>query len=354
MWITIISVAVAIIGTAFGIFIGLRSKQVFRPVLTFNNGLLYADQDAIPRPYKKVIKKAAISTLIYGANINQNSEVAFLCPYLMINNSKLPIYNITLQLQYASKYAIKNEEKIIGTIDKGMEYEVHVLGSPPEWYKYREVQILDSMAQIRYTIPVLRPGEKIVIPDPIKFTKFNHCGKLDNGDYGVNKELARKLREIRELCDFCVIDVFVYSESCPPLSKRIKLLWFDTGSAEELVSLTNDAIKAFWGGKWPKPGLYFHFRPWPIRAEIMVKEHGEAIIPKLKTVKISKERYFYWENPLESERNIVTFGVPSWNYYQLSPNIDHDDLILRSGFQRVISKEQMQKLRNIFKRLFKK
>ena len=346
MWIAIISAVAAIIGTAFGIFIGLRSKQIFRPVLTFNVGLLHTNQDI-----RKIVKKATVSTLIYGVNIPQNSEVAFICPYLMINNSKLPIYNITLQLQYALKYAIKNEEKIIGTIDKGMEYEVHVLGSPPEWYKYREVQILDSMAQIRYTIPVLRPGEKIVISDPIKFTKLDYCEKLDNGDYGVNKELAKKLREIRKLCDFCVIDVFVYSENCPPLSKRIKLLWFDTGSAEELVSLTNDAIKAFWGGKWPKPGLYF--RPWPIHAEIMVKEYGEAIIPKLKTVKIPKERYFYWENPLESERNIVTFGVPSWNYYQLSANIDSDDIVLRFGFQRVISEEQMQKLRSIFKRVFR-
>lgn len=299
MWIVIISAVAGIIGTAFGIFIGLRSKQIFRPVLTFNVGLLYTNQDV-----RKVIKKSTVSTLIYGANIPQNSEVAFICPYLMINNSKLPISNITLQLQYASKCAIKNEEKIKGIIDRGIEYEVHVLSSPPEWYKYREVQILDSMAEVRYTIPVLRPGEKIVIPDVIKFTKLNHCKELDNGDYGVNKELAKKLRGMSKLCDFCVIDVFVYSESCPPLSKRIKLLWFDTDSAEELVSLTNDAIKAFWGGKWPKLGLYF--RPWPlIRKELIMKEYGEAIIPELKEIKTSKNRYFYWENPLESKRNIV-------------------------------------------------
>jgi len=340
MWIAIISAVATIIGTAFAIFIGLRSKQIFRPVLTFNVGLLHANQDV------------TVSTLIYGANIPQNSEVAFICPYLMINNSKLPIYNITLQLQYASKYAIKNEEKIIGIIDRGIEYEVYVLSAPPEWYKYREVQILDSMAQIRYTIPVLRPGEKIVIPDPIKFTKLDRCEKLDNGDYGVNKELAKKLREIRKLNDFCVIDVFIYSESCPPLSKRIKLLWFDTGSAEELVSLTNDAIKAFWGGKWPKPGLYF--RPWPlIRKEPIMKEYGEAIIPELNEIKTSKNRYFYWENPLESKRNIVTFGMPPWNYYQLSGNLDTDDLIMRSGFQRVINGEHMEKLRSIFKGLKK-
>jgi len=348
MWIVIIGAVAGIIGTIFGIFIALRSKKIYQPVLTFNIGLLYADQDAIPRLHKKVIKKATISTLIYGTNIPQNSEVAFQCPYLMINNSKLPIYNITLQLQYASKHAIKNEEKIIG---RGMDYKV-VLGSPPEYYKYREVQILDSMAQVRYTIPVLRPGEKIVIPDVIKFTQLNHCEKLDKGDYAVNRGLAKRLREIKKLYDFCIVDVFVYSESCPPLSKRIKLLWFDTNSIEELWSLVSDSVKVFWGGEWPKPGLYWTPLPWK---KLIVEECGEAIIPKLEAVKTSKDRYFCWENPLESERNIFTLKMPPWNYYQLSGNLDTDDLIMMSFFQRVTNGEHMEKLPiwNIFKGLRK-
>lgn len=351
MWeyIGIIGVVVGIIGGGLGIFIGLKSKQVFRPVLTFNVGLLYADQNAMPR--KKLIKKADISALIYGANIPQNSEVAFLCPYLMINNSKLPIYNITLQLQYASKYIIKNEEKIIGTIDKGMKHEVHFLSISSKWHKHREVQKFDSisMVQIRYTITVLRPGEKIVILDPMKFTKFNRYEELGNGDYIVSRGLSKKLREIEKLCDFCVADVFVYSESCPPLSKRIKLLWFDTNSQDELVSLANDATKAFWGGKWPKPGIYFS---WPLSKDLIVKEYGEVIIPKLEVAEVSEDRYFYWENPLESESAIAIFVMPSWNYYQLSGNLDTDDLIMRSGFLR--AREYMEKLRNIFKGLRKR
>jgi hypothetical protein len=329
MWTAIIGTVAVVMGTLYG-----------------------ADLTEISKPVKKGFKKAIISTLIYGTNIPQNSEVAFQYPYLMKNDSKLPIFNITLQLQYASKHAIKNGEKIIG-----MGHVVELTCSP-EAYKYREVQIRDSMAEVRYTIPVLRPGEKIVIPDIMKFSKLNHSEELDNGDYAVNKGLARKLREIKKLSDFCVVDVFVYSESCPPLSRRTKVLWIDTNSTKELESVVNDTIEVLWGGKLPKPGIYFCFRPWnnfPLnRKKIFVEEYGEATIPKLDVVKTSKDRYFCWENSLESEeRNIFILNMPPWNYYQLSGNHDTDDLLMRSGFQRVINEEQMGKWRNIFKGLRK-
>lgn len=327
--IAIIGAVAAIIGTGFGIFIGLRSKQVFRPVLTLSVGLLYANPNAIPKPYKKVVKKTTISTLIYGANVPQNSEVVLVCPYLLINSSKLPVSNITLQVEYPSKYAIEKEV----VIREGMDYKF-AFGYRSEDYKSREVQIFDSMAQIRCTIPVLRAEEKVVIPDIMKFTCVNRCEESNNGDYVIRRELAKKLRKIKKLRDFCVVDVFVYSENCPPLSKRIKLLWFDTNSPKELGLLVGHSVKAFWGGKWPKPGLYFRLWPWE---KFMVQEYGEAIIPKLKVVKTSKDRYLCWEkNPLKSERNIFILKMPPWNYYQLSDNVaDTDDLIRKSGFMKL-------------------
>lgn len=213
--ITIISAVGGIAGVAFAVFVGLRSRQIFRPQLIFNVGLAYADEDV-----QKTIRKNIISTLIYGAKVPRDSEVSFMCPYLMVNNSKLPISNVTLQLQYASKYVIKNDEEIKGIVDKGTEYELHVLRSPPDWFKRREVFILGSMAQVMYTIPVLRPGEAIVILDPMRFGKLSYCDEKENEDYGINKKLAKRLRRIERLRDFCVIDIFIYSESCPPSFKQ--------------------------------------------------------------------------------------------------------------------------------------
>jgi hypothetical protein len=138
----------------------------------------------------------------------------------------------------------------------------------------------------------------------------------------------------------------------PPLSNRIKLLWFDADSEKELVPLLNDAIKTFWGGKWPEPGLYLALWPW-VRKKPMVTEYGELITPKLKQIKISKHRHFYWENPLQSERSMVGFGAPSWNYYQLPGDLNVDGLMSKFGYQKVISMKTVEKL-NILRRLRKR
>jgi hypothetical protein len=230
-WIGIIGIIIGIIGVALALLVGMRSKQIFQPNLIFNMGLLYTKEVV-----EKSIKKAPISTLIFAAKIPDNSKIAFACPYLLINEGKLPISNISLVLNYMSKYAIKNEDEIIGIIDTGPEHKGCALSSPPEMFKYRKVNIFDSMAQVCIEIPILRIEERIVIQDVIKFNKNNFCDKSAE-DYGVNKRLAAKLKEIKKLCGICIVDAFINSESCPPISRRIKILWFDTNSVEELKSL---------------------------------------------------------------------------------------------------------------------
>lgn len=329
MWIAIISTFVGIVGTFFGILIGLRSKQVYKPVLTFNIGLLYANQDAIPKPDRKKIKKATISTLIYGADICEGSEIMFACPYLLMNNSKLPISNITLQLEYTSRYAVENKGD--RAIIEGTDYGV-VFGIPHVEDYRREVQVIHTEAQIRYTLSVLRPGEKIVIADGMRFKTSSHNKKQsDNWGQIMGAAIIKELKKINKLRDFCVVDVFLYSESCPPVSRRIKLFWFGTNSDKELASLTGRAALAFWGGKWPKPGLYFNPCPWK---KLFVEEYGELVTPKLERISISKDRFFYLENPVESERNTFISKMPPWNYYQSGEEVDND-VISKSGFVKL-------------------
>ncbi|MDD2754083.1 MAG: hypothetical protein PHS80_01015 [Methanothrix sp.] len=351
--ISAISVACSIISLAISTLIALRSKQVYRPVLAFNMGLLPANTKM-----RKILKNAAISSIIYSASIPQNSEVAFICPYIIMNDSKLPISNIKLQLQYASKYAVKNDDKIIGIINKGKEMEFQLLTTSSELRNFREVRILGSRAQVCYTIPVLRPEEPHVIYDVVKFLKDDSCINPENRDedYGINIELAKKLRMIKKLCGFCVIDVDIYSENCSPTSKRLKLLWFDTNSAKEAIKLADDARKAFWGGKWPTPGRYYSKRSWPFKFESIVEERGEAIKPKLEKIEIFRNRFFYFEDPFGSTREIVSLYMPYWNYLEL--HIDPDYMLqgLRAtdftldNFGRITRETLNEKLPKIFKR----
>lgn len=320
---SVIGAVSGVIAAAIAILIGLRSKTVYRPDLMFNMGLLYANLDI-----RKVLKKTTISTLIYGASISQNSEVIFICPYIIINRGKLPISNITLTLQYASKHAVNSDDKIIGSIDRDNEIEYGILSFNPKWDEFHNIQILDSMAQVRHSIPLLRPGEEYVIPDFMKFVKGSSYNKIDNEniEYGISKELAKKLHKINKLCGFSVIDATLFSENCPPITKRLKLLWFDSDSEEELMMLLNNARKAFWGGKWLSPGRYFT-GTWPFKVDLMIEEYGEEIFPKLNMIKASKNRFFYIEREdlWASRRNIVTIGMPPWNYLEL--HVDPDIML---------------------------
>ncbi len=340
----ILAIATLVGGVAaVGYFIEKWQQRKCRAVLTFNIGLISSTQDV-----EKVLKKATISTLIYGANVPQNSDVAFACPYLMMNNSKLPIYNIILQLEYMSKHVVKNEEKIRGEKqvikieEKIIETYLEMIGMPEKYREMREVQIFDSRAQIRFTIPVLRPGEKMVIADPMKFTNIRNNEVFDDGEYSINKELIKKLKKIKKLNDLCIVDAFVYSESCPPLSKRIKLFWFDTNSTKELKLVIEDVVMAFWSGKWPKPGGYLGPPSLSLRKKhISTKEYAEVVIPELDIIKPSKNKSFCWENPLNSKRTGIVLNMPPWNYFQLSGIFETDDLVKASGFIGPISLNQI-------------
>ena len=179
----VIAAATGVIMVSLELLSKFRSKQIYRPALTFNIGLLYANPNT-----RKILKNKTISTLIFGTSVHQKSEVVFSVPYLMMNYSKLPISNVTLQLQYSSKYAINVNDKIMNLIDKDKEIELELLSTNSEWEKKRQVQIVGPNIQVRYNFPLLRPGEEYVITDPIKFSKINPYNKSDYNfrDYGIN------------------------------------------------------------------------------------------------------------------------------------------------------------------------
>ena len=339
------TLAIEIIGVAITFFIAYWNKDLFRPHMTFNVGLLHMYIGA-----EKFFKNTVITTLIYGTQVPLLSEVVFLCPFVLRNSGNKPISNIMVQLDYESKYVIRNEEKIEGIVNKGIEYEKHILESPPEWSKNREVKILDSRVQVTHLIPVLRLEEPIAIFEPFRFLKMDNLKDYDNEEYGINNVLAKKLKGIKKLCGFCVIDVFIYSENCRPISKKVKLLWFDANSGDELASLSKDVIDIFWGGKFPNSGCYWRPRLSIDKVELIVKEEGELILPELKKFERSKNKLFYFENPLKSMRESITLGMPPWNYYQLPENFGTDDLLRSNGFHRIVAGELIENLRNPFKK----
>ena len=97
----------AIVGIIVGFFIILDriiTIKKSKPILDFNIGLtpvFGSEKDFLVKVKKGSYK---ISTLFLGAEIESNSQWMFGCPYLLVNNSKLPIQNITIILEYSIKY----------------------------------------------------------------------------------------------------------------------------------------------------------------------------------------------------------------------------------------------------------
>ena len=158
MW-EIVGTVFAILAFLLAAFTALRSKQVYKPILKFNNGLFYAYKNTDNR-----LQKKSTSTLIYGASVTyQNSEVIFSCIHLLINDSKLPIHDIILQLEYPLKHVVQNddleEENYIINEQQKTITSVKLMDFPTKSSNHREVQIQKSKAQVRYKIPSLRPRE---------------------------------------------------------------------------------------------------------------------------------------------------------------------------------------------------
>jgi hypothetical protein len=238
----------------------------------------------------------------------------------------MPVFNVTLQLEYNAEHAISNE----GIVDLGDRSGI-VLKYPQETPKVRGFQIIGPRAQIRYTFPTVRAGEKIVVSDAMKF-----CSK----DYPVKKvepamihPLRSKLRKhVDKLYDICLIDTFIYSDNCAPLSSRVKLLWFKADSFNSLTDVMMPAVEIFWGGQIVEPGVYFSF-PW---RKLFSDEYAEMIIPNLASVKTSENKTIYLENPIESERALCLLRMPPWNYYQhQSGSMTTADLVRESGFVKL-------------------
>jgi len=342
------TIAAAIFGglsVAVSIYIAWRKKDFSRPVLMLSPGLghSYGSHDIIER-----IKKFPISALIYGSQAPKNSEVILGHPYILANNSELPIFDVALQLHYASRYAMKNDDKISCITNNDSDIKLNTVHIQPDAQKSREVLIMGPIAQITYTIPILRPREKIVVFDPIKLPRLDSKNVDDiEGDYGVSNEATRKLREIGKLNAYCVIDITVLSRNCSPIVKRIRTMWFDATSEDELLSLNLDANKAFLGGKWPTPGIYLQI--WPPAKRPMAKEYGELIVPNLIKIGLSKDMHFCFEDPIESDRTLIEYEMPKWIYYDLAGSIDPDEMLRRLGSRKIISYEYVNGLKEKLK-----
>jgi hypothetical protein len=309
IWLQVISIFVAIITTLMFILVNFYADIWNRPELIFNIGdarqVISKAEGITEKKMYKIIKKEPTLGIVYGARAPKNSTAVFYLPFFLYNESKRPIKNITVLIKYPSRHYLTNKE---------ISYANKSFGNVEDtgYLENRKTQINGFFANIEINIPVLREKEKKHLREMIKFANFNYDNSIEvmftNEPFFTGGKLVRRLLKIDKLNDFCFAEITVLSETSNPHSRKIKILWFDTETKEELHNNIEKSVEpVFWDGRFPKPGFYFHpwnFEYWDSRNTNLRVDNSKGNI-----------NYYieYWNKPPFSA--IHQLKVPPWNYY---------------------------------------
>ena len=309
MWITVIALFVPIITFLLLILVNLYKDIWNRPELIFTIGLGSINQNLPDKKIIKGIKKSPISGIVYGAQAPKKSLSVFFLPFTLFNNSKSPIKNISIIINMPGKHVLTDEE--ISTMIKDK-----LVGADENAFKNRIIRRIGLITQIEINIPILREREPRRLFDMIKFDNFYRPDPIDAGKFVTGGKFAERLMKIDKLNDFCIADITVHSENCSPISKQIKILWFDAGSEKELIKDVEESIDpAFWDGRFPSPRTYLH--PWPMKP-LFSYEYWDVKQSYLKIIHTKQDITYCLESyDVPSQNKIVEVKAPSWNYYQL-------------------------------------
>jgi len=245
--------------------------------------------------------KKPISTIIFGASLSPHSHGYFALPFCLENTTRLPIHNIRLSLYYSPKNLLTEE-----MVQRELSQKVRIF---PKDFD-RQVTVYGDVAYVTYEFPIMRPGEKFVLADPLKVPFHKHISK-DISDAEKEASLFERMKRIEHLIDFFPVDIFLYSENCPPQSQRINVMCFNIDSLDDLLKMSAPVLDAFWGGKYPRAGIYL-IPPWKKSIKF---EFGEIIIPELQKVKGKTTQHIFIENPLEASGGLIDMVLPAWDYY---------------------------------------
>jgi hypothetical protein len=113
----------------------------------------------------------------------------------------------------------------------------------------RTVQPLGEISQVTYEIPLLRPGETVLISDFVIFIRTPKQTGRDSIVMDRSEEalLLKRLGKIDKFAGRFVIRAYLYSQNCAPITKQKTILWFRANTLEELQELLGGVPKGSLG-----------------------------------------------------------------------------------------------------------
>lgn len=313
--IALASLAVAIIGAAFGIAIIIRKQQLVQARLHLHVGWSRLTWIARNPKLSKLAAKGSLRTLIIGTDSTLCHEALAVCPILLENATRVPITDLRLQLEYPADYLID------GAVIVDHTREIAAVLEPLQGPKERTTFRLTERAWVSFEIPILRPGEKAIIPEVLHLKPLNTLAlPEDSPNRSLIHRLTQRFANIQEFLTVIPIHVHVYSSNCSPISADVFLVWLHATSMEQLLECSKRWAETLWNGKHPTPGWYFVPRiPWNRWSRVAHQALGvfhqdqQAELSFLSTpIPESFQPQAAIEAALEAEGAVIAFHMPPW------------------------------------------
>lgn len=134
----------------------------------------------------------------------------------------------------------------------------------------------------------------------------------------LNEDVPPAVWDLSSLVALCTLHVQLLSESTSAYHRHCRVILLRASTLDEIKSETDCLVRAFWGGKYPRPGIYFipqlprflSRRLWP--NELMRHELAEAVDPHLRRFESRLGEKLLFELPWESGRTLLKLSMPPW------------------------------------------
>jgi len=250
------------------------------------------------------------TSVLYLLDVPKTAVTIVHCMVRLANSGKVAINDVRLQMEYPEEYLV-DEVVVVG------ENMAVFAGGPIAAKRagQREVNILEGVARVSYNLSVLRHGETIVIPEPLK---IRYCQGTGAGSPALTTRLMRKPRFL----DYLRLRVFVFSQE--PRREAAFDIYTFSGSNMKDLDVAVDAInEAVWNGEVPRPGLYFR----PFGLPRLGTARVEFWAPRLKT---HIPQQLYQEIPLQANlAGILRLLLPPVDFRNTDARADLGSLVIQ-------------------------
>jgi hypothetical protein len=290
---------------AVAIWLGLNVEGFTRPKLFFSPGDVYPNsgERALVGSFKG---EPPLLTLVYTTADRPETQTVMLLPLTIMNRGRKPLHNVVVRLWYPPEFALRSED--LGCLDTETGDE-----------EIRDLVIRSDYAMAEYELGVVRPGEPLLVYEPLLFTQVEDKPQREAPDLE-KLDLHDRLSASMELYGFVRVAAFAAAEEVMPQTADINVIWCKgdlrglpgSSGITRLKDVIDPIHQAIWGRHLPLPGLYFKW-PWerlPLRMEAV-----ETFEPRFLTCTSAGTSYAVQSLPAADDLvGVSSITMPLWDY----------------------------------------